>query len=99
MAADGDEPSPFMSKNHTFAEASAGEARFAGDGRFLKIRKLVFTPAYGWNTPAGIETTASSFVFSSKKRRISLSSLFVPKSEPSGKIMPARPLGLRELIT
>ena len=58
------------------------------------IRIDVFTPEYGWNTPAGSEITPTKQSSTSFFLRV-LYAVPVWKIMPSGTIIPARPLGFR----
>ena len=58
---------------------------------FVKITIAVETPAYGLNTPAGIEITASSRFLSTSSRRTALCAADDPNNTPSGTIAAHRP--------
>src|SRR5205085_5705396 len=57
----------------------------------VKMSTAVDTPAYGLNTPDGIETTASSRFSSINFLRVSTCALLEPNSTPSGEMAAHRP--------
>ena len=52
----------------------------------MNITIEVLTPAYGWNTPLGIDITASNLLLSTSSFLIALWALDEPNKTPSGTI-------------